>query len=155
VARLHSTLAGSPYEANRCVSLVSSIWEWSSRRDETGGDAARNPCNVERYPEKGRERFLTNSEMGRLGDALTDFEARGGCPFAASAIRLLALTGARLREILDAKWAEVDLGRGILFLRDSKTGAKPIYLSAAAQAVLATMQARKSTARSAISSSIL
>jgi integrase len=77
--------------------------------------------------------------MGRLGDALTDFEARGGCPFAASAIRLLALTGARLREILDAKWAEVDLGRGILFLRDSKTGAKPIYLSAAAQAVLASL----------------
>jgi integrase len=31
----------------------------------------------------------------------------------------------------------VDLGRGIIFLPDSKTGKKPIYLSAAAQAVLA------------------
>ena len=57
-------------------------------------------------------------------------------PFAVAAIRLLALTGARLREILDARWEQVDLERGVLFLSDSKTGKKPIYLSAAAQAVL-------------------
>ena len=58
-------------------------------------------------------------------------------PFAVAAIRLLILTGARLREILDAQWQQVDLQRGILFLADSKTGKKPVYLSAAAQAVLA------------------
>jgi integrase len=93
----------------------------------------------DRCPEKGRERFLTPDELGRLGDALTAFEAGGGCPFAAAAIRLLALTGARLREILDAQWQHVDLGRGMIFLPDSKTGKKPIYLSAAAQAVLAAL----------------
>jgi integrase len=49
---------------------------------------------------------------------------------------LLILTGARLREILDAKWAYVDWQRGIMFLPDSKTGKKPLYLSAAALAVL-------------------
>jgi integrase len=135
-ARLHGSLVKAPYEANRCLAVVSSIWAWAARRDETG--EARNPCKgVERYPEKGRERFLTNEELGRLGDALTSFEASGGCPFAAAAIRLLALTGARLREVLDARWSEVDLGRGMIFLPDSKTGHKPLYLSAAAQAVLA------------------
>ena len=30
------------------------------------------------------------------------------------------LTGARLREILDAKWEHVDLERGMIFLPDSK-----------------------------------
>ena len=48
----------------------------------------------------------------------------------------MILTGARLREILDAEWTNVDLERGILFLSDSKTGRKPVYLSAAAQAVM-------------------
>jgi hypothetical protein len=92
VVRLHGALAGSPYAANICLAVISSIWAWAGRRDETG--SAANPCKgVERYPEKGRERFLTNEEMGRLGDALTGFETNGGCPFAVAAIRLLALIG--------------------------------------------------------------
>jgi integrase len=53
-----------------------------------------------------------------------------------AAIRLLILTGARLREILHAKWENVDFERGIIHLPDSKTGKKPIYLSAAAQTIL-------------------
>jgi hypothetical protein len=62
------------------------------------------------------------------------------CPtFAAAAIRLLILTGARLREILDAKWKHADFERGILFLPDSKTGPKPVYLGAAALAILASL----------------
>jgi integrase len=44
-----------------------------------------------------------------------------------------------LREILDARWEHVDLERGVILLSDSKTGKKPIYLSAAAQAVLASI----------------
>jgi integrase len=57
-------------------------------------------------------------------------------PFAASAIPLLILTGARLREILDAQWRHVDISRGLIFLPDSKSGAKPIHLNAAALDVL-------------------
>jgi integrase len=49
----------------------------------------------------------------------------------------LILTGARLREILHAKWEQVDIERGLIFLADSKTGKKPLYLSAAAQKALA------------------
>ena len=60
-------------------------------------------------------------------------------PFAVAAIRLLILTGARLHEILDAQWSQLDLERGALFLVDSKTGRKPIYLSAAALTVLSTL----------------
>ena len=49
------------------------------------------------------------------------------------------LTGARLREVLDAKWEYVDLERGMVFLRDSKTGKKPIYLSGAAAEIIASL----------------
>ncbi|MGE4172610.1 MAG: tyrosine-type recombinase/integrase [Methylocystis sp.] len=162
VARLHARMADRPFQANRAVALVSAVWNWAARRDEVA--LADNPAKgIERYPEQGRERFLTSEELSRLGDALRDAETiglpwaadEGGPrakhlakpdnrrikldPFAVAAIRLLILTGARLREILDARWSQVDLERGVIFLADSKTGKKPIYLSAAAQAVLASL----------------
>jgi integrase len=160
VARLHARMVEKPYQANRALALVSVVWNWAARRDEVA--LADNPAKgVERYPEHGRERFLTSEELFRLGAALARGETEGLPyvvdetkakakhapkpenrrvvldPFAVGAIRLLILTGARLREILDAKWSQVDLERGVIFLADSKTGKKPIYLSAAAQAVLA------------------
>ncbi|MGH6801355.1 MAG: hypothetical protein ACRECZ_08075 [Methylocella sp.] len=117
-----------------------------------------NPARgVERYRERRRERFLTSEELARLGDALHEGETEGlpwrgeyeskHTPkeenrrtvldlFAIAAIRLLILTGARLREILDAQWRHVDFERGVIFLPDSKTGRKTLYLSAAAVEVL-------------------
>jgi integrase len=140
--------------------VVSAIWAWAARRDIVS--AGDNPARgLERNPEERRERFLTPEEFGRLGDALRLAETTGlpwsidekkpqsrhlplaknrltvADPFAVAAIRLLLLTGARLQEVLTAQWAWVDLGRGVIFLPISKTGAKPLYLSAAAQAVLA------------------
>src|SRR5215831_12365226 len=89
-----------------------------------------------------RERFLTSDELARLGDALREGETVGLPyeideskptakhapkpdrrrvkldPFAVAAIRLLIVTGARLREILDAQWQHVDFERGAIFLPD-------------------------------------
>ncbi len=160
--KLHAAMSETPRAANHALSVVSAIWNWAARRDEV--TAAANPAKgIERYPEHGRERFLKTEELARLGDALREGETIGLPysvdetkptakhapkpdhrrvkldPFAVAAIRLLLLTGARLREILDAQWSQVDLGRGVIFLPRSKTGKKPIYLSAAAQAVLASL----------------
>jgi integrase len=160
IAKLHSKLSDSPYQANRAIALVSAIWNWAARRDEVA--FADNPAHaVERFKETGRERYLTTEELARLGDVLRDGETIGLPysidetkpkakhapktdsrrvkldPFAIAAMRLLVLTGARLREILHAQWSRLDVERGVLFLADSKTGKKPLYLSAAAQAVLA------------------
>lgn len=161
VARLHAKLSNAPYAANRAVALVSSIWNWAAKRDEVG--FADNPAKgVERNPERRRERFLTVEELRRLGDALREGETVGLAwtvdektptskhvpkenrrtiidPYAVGAIRLLLFTGARLREILDAQWRHVDLARGIIHLPDSKTGAKPVYLSAAARKILSSL----------------
>jgi integrase len=57
-------------------------------------------------------------------------------PYAIAAIRLLLLTGARLREVLHARWDWFDAERGMLLLPDSKTDEKSIYLSSAALSIL-------------------
>ena len=162
LGRMHRKLAAHPYQANRALALVSAIWNWAARCGEV--PFADNPAKaIERYPERARERYLTREELARLGAALAEGESVGLPysidetklnskhgpkpdqrrtildPFAVAAIRLLCLTGARLREILDARWDQVDLERGILFLSDSKTGRKPLYLSPAAQSVLASI----------------
>ncbi len=134
MARIHTALAGAPCVANKALAIVSSLWNWAAGRGEAG--LGPNPCvGIERYPERARERFLTDDELARLGGALRRAKGRID-PFAASAILLLILTGARLREILDARWCHLDIDRSVIFLPDSKTGAKPIYLNAAALAVL-------------------
>jgi integrase len=49
---------------------------------------------------------------------------------------MLLLTGARLNEVLQTQWAWLDINRRIIALPDSKTGAKPLYLSVPALEVL-------------------
>jgi integrase len=162
IAKMHSRMSDAPGAANRAVSLISAIWGWAARRQTVPFEA--NPARgLERNRESRSERFLTTTEFARLGAALDEGETIGlpydvdetkpGAkhapkverrrvkldPFAVAAIRLLILTGARLREILHAQWPYVDFERGILFLQDSKTGKKPVYLSAAALAILAAL----------------
>ncbi len=60
---------------------------------------------------------------------------------AISAIRLLAITGARKSEILKLKWMWVDLETGVILLPDSKTGAKTIYIDGGVQQVLESLLA--------------
>ena len=162
VALLHTQMADRPYAANRAVAVWGKAFNWGAARGLV--QEGHNPTKgIQKYREQGRERYLTSEELARLGAVLADGETIGlsydvdedkpkakhaakpenRCvkldPLAVAAIRLLILTGARLREILDAQWSQVDLERGIIFLADSKTGRKPIYLSAAAQAVLAAL----------------
>lgn len=169
VAKMHSFISReTPHTANRALAVLSSIWSWAGKREIVS--FADNPAKgIERNREEGRERYLTGEELARLGDALREAEsvglpyevdrtlpnskhaAKDGTrrkldPVAVSAIRLLILTGARLREILHARWAEVDFERGMIFLPDSKTGKKPIYLSAAALEVLASIPKVKGNA---------
>ena len=159
VATLHFRMADRPYAANRAVAVWSKAFAWAA--DAGLIPEGQNPAKgIKKYREQGRERFLTSEELARLGDTLREGETIG-LPYsvdetkptakhaakadhrrvkldryAASALRLLILTGARLREILHAKWEQVDVERGLIFLADSKTGKKPLYLSAAAQKVL-------------------
>jgi integrase len=151
-----------PYKANRVLAVVSSLYSFAAKRQivPPGLNPARG---LERYREERRERFLTTDELTRLGDAIREGETVGlpyavdeakpkakhapkeenrrtpiG-PHAAAAMRLLILTGARLREILHLRWDHVDFERGMLLLPDSKTGKKAIVLNAPAFDVLANL----------------
>jgi integrase len=136
VARIHSSLVDKPYQANRIVALLSKFFNWCERRGYRPDGS--NPCrHIEKFREAKRERFLSADELTRLGEALRSAETeKTASPWVVGAIRLLALTGARLSEVLTLKWESVDFERAVIRLPDSKTGAKTLYLNAPALAVL-------------------
>ncbi len=121
IVEFHRKLSDRPVTANKCVKLLSHMY----RLGAGWGLAPEgfNPCrSVEKYPERTRERFLTDAEFARLGRVLDEAVDSGSLPLAAAtAIRLLMLTGCRKSEILTLRWTEVDLDAGELHLRDRKT----------------------------------
>jgi integrase len=157
VARVHLGNAATPFQANRILAIVGSMYSYGGRHGLVPESV--NPARgVERYREEPRERLLSATELERLGAAIRQAETTG-VPWAidqakktkhvpkrrretligehaAAALRLLIFTGARLREILHLKWEHVDLERGLLLLPESKTGKKTIVLNAPALAVL-------------------
>jgi integrase len=139
VAQFHHDLRDRPYQANRALGVLSKMMNlaeaWGLRLD--GSNPVRH---VKKYREVKRERYLTKEELQRLGAVLADPQTKATeGPFAIAAIGLLVLTGARLTEILTLRWEHVDLAKQVLRLPDSKTGAKLIYLNAAAINLLRTM----------------
>jgi len=126
-ASLHNT----PVSADRSAPILSVIM----REAEVYGyrSAGTNPCaGIRRYRRKGRERFLSTPEFRRLGEALVCHE--DDHPQAVAIIRLLLLTGCRKGEIVSLKWRYYREGK--LFLPDSKTGPRTVWLSSAARALL-------------------
>ncbi|MBX7133443.1 MAG: tyrosine-type recombinase/integrase [Fimbriimonadaceae bacterium] len=97
--------------------------------------AEQNPVrNVPRVKfNNARERFLSAEEAARLREAV----AASANPQLQHIVGLLLLTGARVRELLDARWENVDVERRAWFIPTSKTG-KPRYvpLSTAALAII-------------------
>lgn len=76
-----------------------------------------------------RERFLSATELRRVGEVLREMEQEGiEFPSAIDAARLLILTGCRLGEIMTLRWEHVDVASKALRLPASKTGAKVVYL---------------------------
>lgn len=144
IARIHHELRKTPTQANRVLALLSKLFNlaerWSMRPDGS------NPCrHVERFKENKRNRFLTPEEFGRFDAALTRAEdEKRHSPAVVGAIRLLALTGARLNEILCLRWSHVDFTHRVLRLEDSKTGPKVIPLNAQALAILNALNGRLS-----------
>ena len=137
--RGRSIVVGGQGAARLSMILLSAIFSFAMRR----GLRSDNPCaGVRRYKPGKSERFLSAAEQVRLGDALATAECAGTNPSAVAIIRMLALTGARLGEILPLRWSEVDFERACLRLTDSKTAAKVIPLGAAAMQFIAAQERR-------------
>lgn len=165
VAKLHGKLKATPFQANRVLAVIGSMYVFGSRIGAV--PEGYNPSQrIEKFKEHRRERFLTDQELERLGAAIREAEKVGlpwnvneakpkarakhlpgrehrftkFSPFTAAALRLLLFTGCRLREILHLRWEHVDLERGLIFLPDSKSGRKTVILNAPALAVLSGLE---------------
>lgn len=136
VAHAHAKWADHPRTANHALAVMSKIMSWAQEHKLRPEQS--NPClRHKKYRETKRQRYLAAEEIKRLGEALIAAEGEGEISsYAANAIRLLILTGARLNEILTLRWSYVDLTRRLLILPDSKTGEKSIALNAPAIDVL-------------------
>jgi len=127
---------GGKHAAARTVGLLGGIFSFAIERALMTDNPVRG---LKRYKDNRRERFLSAAEMARLGDVLARLEQDGGDPRHVAIIRLLTLTGARKNEIAHLRWREVDLERGLLRLRDSKTGPKVIRLGKAARTLVGSL----------------
>lgn len=119
-------VSGGDGTATRTIRLISSILSFGVRE----GLLKSNPAlGVETTPDESRERFLSDEEAVRLGQALRDAEDQGAHPYGIAIIRLLVMSGARKSEIEGLKWSDVDFGTGYLRIAKGKTGARLIALT--------------------------
>ena len=131
VRRWFATLHATPAAANRALPVLSTVFREAERLSLRPENS--NPCaGIRRYRMSGRTRFLTVEEARRLGTALT--ERQPVAPVPVALVRMLLLTGCRQGEMRHLQWN--DYREGHLYLRDSKTGPRTVWLSYASRYVL-------------------
>ena len=131
--RGRARVTGGKYAANRVVSLFGAILTFACERSLLEANPAGG---VKKFPEPRRERFLSQSELQRLGTAITGVAREGVNPMAIAIIRLLIFTGARRSEIECLRWPEFDAEHSCLHLADSKSGRKVVPLSSLAVKII-------------------
>jgi integrase len=140
---LHVAMKDTPYQANRVLALMSKMfslavnWGWRGENPVKG---------IERFHEERRERWLSDDELSRILGVLAIHPNER----AANAVRFQLLTGARIGEVLSARWSDVDLARGVWTKPSHHTKQnrrEHLPLSAPALALLAEMRERAGTAQ--------
>jgi integrase len=133
VRRFHQNLHGmgySPATCNRVLVMLSHVFNCAIRFEVLPPQT--NPCKgVELFELQLRERYLRPDEVQSLFAELDVNPNTMVC----QVIRLLLYTGARKREVMDARWSEVDLDNAVLWVPPERSKSKrprPIALSHAA-----------------------
>lgn len=140
---LHASLKDRPYQANRLLALLSKMFSlsigWGWRTD--------NPAKgVSRYVEHKRARWLSDGELARLLQVLSEHPNQR----ASNAIRMQLLTGARIGEVLRAEWHEIDFDRGVWIKPSHHTKQKRTEHVPLSGRVLALLQSMRKSADPAV-----
>jgi integrase len=139
-----ATFAGTPAAGNRAASLAAAAYSYALRRDATGELPPRNPFVIalpDRFKENPKRPRYTLPEIEKIGAALRDCIADGSVSERdALGLRLYLYTGMRKNEIFGhakksrrsegdgLRWSDVDLGDGVIRLRQAKAGARLVVL---------------------------
>jgi integrase len=119
VFTFHSRLGTErgPYLANRVRALLHGLFEFATAE----GWEHPNPVKgVKKFPEHSRDRFIQPDEIRKFLDAI-QAEPDGRLR---DVFLLALLTGARRRNVLSAKWVDIDIGRALWTIpaAESKSG---------------------------------
>jgi integrase len=112
----------APTGANRVLSCLRKMFNmaevWGYRPDGS------NPCrHVQKYPEKGKTRLITDVQLSQLYAYLDQADAEGlEHPILTLAVRLQFEFAARMSEILMLRWEWIDFANRRVVWPDSKTG---------------------------------
>jgi integrase len=104
---------GSPIAANRCLGCIKTMFAFAIEQDIL----TASPCAGLKPPaaEVSRDRVLSDSELGAVWracqelDTGTDWQGATVRRRHGDVIRMLLLTGQRLREVSEMSWSEIDL----------------------------------------------
>ncbi len=126
-----ASLYKTPVSADRAAPVLSVIMACAEKYGYRPEDS--NPCRgIRRYRRQGRERFLSEEEINRIGVHLKKYQ--GAYPTSVAIIRLLLLTGCRKTEVVSLRWR--DYRNGHIHLSDSKVGPRMVWLSTPARRIL-------------------
>ena len=131
----------SPGGANKELQLLRSIFIQAVRMEVIQGNPARN---IRFNPKRKVTRFLSADERERLLQEIEAVPQKSRTQ--ALAVKMLLFTGCRLKEITGLRWDEV--GDKVLYLADSKTEARKVWLGTEACEILAEARSWRDTSRS-------
>ncbi len=119
IASQHMLSQGyKPSSVNRDLSALGTVYRWAKKRRLHPRGFRSPTLSVRRYPEDIRRVEVGNSVLDALrARSLATRDRRFGV-----FVWLLIDTGARKSELLERRWAEVDLARGQILCPTTKTG---------------------------------
>jgi len=131
VVNWFSSLHKTPSAANRSLPILSTILKQAELMDIR--PEGSNPCiGIKRYKVNKAKKFLTSDGVRKFIKSLENYTTTYF--YEVVALKLILFTGCRKNEIFKSEWKWVQNNQ--LFLPDSKTGPRVIWLSQPAKALL-------------------
>ncbi len=143
VKALHAGMAAAPYQANRVLADLHTLFNVAALTPYKARQSNDNPCDgIVRYPERKRKRKAEPHELAAIGPLLEREAQDPRNSRSVAHLYLLGFSGARPEDIAKARpeqlsRVELDgLSFGVLEVPDGKGGQETVFLPPQAMAVI-------------------